>query len=220
MVMASMWALQRSQKKMITTAALAMIGGLCMVGFYSWHVSTVDCSQIDDNLRNKTKENQWEDDSDLCEYYTCTISTVIFKRINIKFGRFSGDWRLASDILFILFGLLAIGINMFMAVRGSTLSGAQHSRRSSHSSHSGHHRPAAMAHPVPVAVHHHTTYVTPEATYPVPYHQQQPSNTMGYPAPPQQQQVHYPVYPSQHQNPHQPAYNPGYPAPGAPPYKD
>ena len=145
------------------------------------------------------------------------LDCIIIKQINIKIGRFSGDWRLASDILFILFGLLAIGINMFMAVRGSTLSGAQHSRRSSHSSHSGHHRPAAaMAHPVPVAVHHHTTYVTPEATYPVPYqHQQQPSNTMGYPAP---QQVHYPVYPSQHQNPHQPAYNPGYPAPGAPPY--
>jgi hypothetical protein len=69
MVMASMGALQRSQKKMITTAALTMIGGLCMVGFYSWHVSTVDCSEIDDNLRNKTKKNQWEDDSDLCEYY-------------------------------------------------------------------------------------------------------------------------------------------------------
>ena len=149
------------------------------------------------------------------------LDCIIIKQINIKIGRFSGDWRLALDILFILFGLLAIGINMFMAVRGSTLSAAQHSRRSSHSSHSGHHRPAAaMARPVPaVAVHHHTTYVTPEATYPVPYqHQQQPSNTMGYPAPPQQQQVHYPVYPSQHQNPHQPAYNPGYPAPGAPPY--
>lgn len=102
---------------------------------------------------------------------------------------------------------------MFMAVRGSTLSGAGHSRRSSHSSHSGHqHRPppGAMVHPVPVAVHHHTTYVTPEATYPVPYNQ-----PAGYPP---QQQHHYPVYPSQHQNPNQPAYNPGYPAPGAPPY--
>ncbi|XP_046448057.1 uncharacterized protein LOC124196864 [Daphnia pulex] len=196
MIMAGMWALQRSQKKMITTSALAMIGGLCLVGFYSWHVSTVDCSEIDDRNQNQSRKSQWEDDSDLC------------------------DWRLASDILFIIFGLVAIGINMFMAVRGSTLTGA-HSRRSSNSSHSGHHHPPApVVHPVPV-VHHHTTYVTPEATYPIPYNpnQQQQQQVMpaSYPHP-QQQPAHYPVYPSQHQNPHQPAYNPGYPAPGAPPY--
>jgi hypothetical protein len=52
---------------MITTSALAMIGGLCLVGFYSWHVSTVDCSEIDDRQKNKTK-SQWEEDSDLCEF--------------------------------------------------------------------------------------------------------------------------------------------------------
>ncbi|XP_057376896.1 uncharacterized protein LOC130698104 [Daphnia carinata] len=97
MVLAGMWTLQRSPKKMITTASLAMFGGLCMVGFYSWNVSTVDCGNIT-TTPNGARGN-WENDPDLC------------------------SWRLASDILFIIFGCFAIVINIFMAARTSMIIG-------------------------------------------------------------------------------------------------
>uniref|UniRef100_A0A0P5RTL6 Transmembrane protein n=1 Tax=Daphnia magna TaxID=35525 RepID=A0A0P5RTL6_9CRUS len=190
MVLAGMWALQRSKKKMIPTAALAILGALCMIGFYSWNVSVIDCDDYD--RPDKSKGNWEEENPELCQ------------------------WRVASDILFIIFGCLAVATNMFMAAKASMIVG-RHPRRSSHSSHYSHHpRPAAhtMAHvQPPVAVHHHTTYVTPTATYPAPYpdqHQMVPT----YPP----QQVSYPAYPGQPSVQHQAAYNPGYPAPQAPPY--
>lgn len=97
MVLAGMWTLQKSPKKMITTAALSMLGGLCMVGFYSWNVSTVDCGAITPPPAGA--RGNWENDPDLC------------------------SWRLASDILFIIFGCFAIVINIFMAARASTIIG-------------------------------------------------------------------------------------------------
>ncbi|KAI9563433.1 hypothetical protein GHT06_010896 [Daphnia sinensis] len=97
MILAGMWTLQNSPKKMITTAALSMIGGLCMVGFYSWNVSIVDCGTIPPTPAGA--RGNWENDPDLC------------------------SWRLASDILFIIFGCFALVINIFMAARASTLIG-------------------------------------------------------------------------------------------------
>nr|CAH0113370.1 unnamed protein product [Daphnia galeata] len=106
MGMTGMWTLQRRPKRMITTAALSMLAGLCMVGFYSWQVSTVDCSSIPPTVDpNARKSSNWESDPDLC------------------------SWRQASDILFIILGCLAIGNNIFLAARASTLIG---DRRGSH----------------------------------------------------------------------------------------
>jgi hypothetical protein len=64
---------------MITTAALSMLAGLCMVGFYSWQVSTVDCESIisptaDPNAR---KSSNWESDPDLCKFCDLIISELI-----------------------------------------------------------------------------------------------------------------------------------------------
>lgn len=53
---------------MITTAALSMLGGLCMVGFYSWNVSTVDCGTITPPPAGA--RGNWENDPDLCNYHT------------------------------------------------------------------------------------------------------------------------------------------------------
>ena len=69
MGMTGMWTLQRRPKRMITTAALSMLAGLCMVGFYSWQVSTtVDCSSIPPTVDpNARKSSNWESDPDLCK---------------------------------------------------------------------------------------------------------------------------------------------------------
>ena len=89
MGLTGMWTLQKIPKRMIPTAALSVLAGLCMVGFYSWQVSTVDCSSIipptvaptvaptvgptvgptvaptvDPNAR---KSSNWESDPDLCK---------------------------------------------------------------------------------------------------------------------------------------------------------
>ena len=62
---------------MITTAALSIFSGLCMVGFYSWNVSIVNCENvIDINEREKNKTINWETDSDLCNINE-TILTII-----------------------------------------------------------------------------------------------------------------------------------------------
>ena len=62
-----------SPKRMMKSAGLAIFSGLCLVGFYSWHVSTVDCKSINNNningtfLQEMTRSSSWEKDSTLCQ---------------------------------------------------------------------------------------------------------------------------------------------------------
>ncbi len=72
-----MFLIYTSQKKMIATASLAMVSGLCMVGFYSWNVSIVDCSEVSDDRKNKSN---WEEDSDLCKSLLTTIPYMRYLR--------------------------------------------------------------------------------------------------------------------------------------------
>jgi hypothetical protein len=76
MGLTGMWTLQKIPKRMIPTAALSVLAGLCMVGFYSWQVSTVDCSSIPPTVAptvaptddpNARKSSDWESDPDLCK---------------------------------------------------------------------------------------------------------------------------------------------------------
>lgn len=103
---------------------------------------------------------------------------------------------MASDIIFIIFGLITVGLNIFLAASASSAIGERSRRHSS----SAHHGAAHQAVP-PVQ---HTTYVTSTPGYPP--HAQPAYNP--YPSNPAPQQGGYPPYP--HQTP--PPYNPSYPA--------
>lgn len=52
---------------MIPTAALAILGALCMIGFYSWNVSVIDCDDYD--RPDKSKGNWEEENPELCKIH-------------------------------------------------------------------------------------------------------------------------------------------------------
>lgn len=75
---------------MIPTAALAILGGLCMIGFYSWNVSVTDC----DDYEIDESKGKWEEENpELCK--TLSISTM-FTMFIILFDclkKVNGEWH-------------------------------------------------------------------------------------------------------------------------------
>ena len=85
---------------MITGAVLTIIGGLCFLGFYSWHVSTVDC-EYDDHIYNKS--SSWEKDPDLCTrlFYIHESADINYVGLYKLYSFFllkqvTGDWHQTS----------------------------------------------------------------------------------------------------------------------------
>ena len=54
---------------MIKVAVLTIVSGLCMVGFYSWNVSIVNCGDIQEptpSPQDMSSRANWEEDANLC----------------------------------------------------------------------------------------------------------------------------------------------------------